>query len=138
MSWTKILLSAAPYLIGAGAVLWVSWEIYDTGKATGYANGIEDSQEIVDQVVANANAAIEARDQEWDQAVQEYMSRILEQEQQRQLDLTRERELRVRIRGLSDRLLEIQANEQTTNLGTCNLTADFDRVLYASYSLTGR
>lgn len=132
---TKILLGAKklapilPYLAVIGIVSGAGLYIYNKGLHNAYERAARTHETVINELHEQFNADMEQRDKEWDTEVSKLLQQVTEFEEQRRLDLERERELQTRIRSLSTSLQEIQRDVYESDIGTCSLTAEFDRVL---------
>lgn len=132
---TKVLLSAKkilpllPYILGAGVIAGAGIYIYNQGLHNAYQRAAQTHEKVIRQLQEDFNKDMLARDEEWETEVSELLQQVVESEQQRQLDLERERELQTKIRSLNTSLQEIQRDVYESDIGTCSLTAEFDRVL---------
>lgn len=130
------LIKALPYLIGAGIVVGAAWFVYGLGHDRGYATATKDSEEAIEELLNKVATRGAERDQEWQAQIDVWMQQLLDQEELRLQDANRQQELLTTLEGLTGSILEIQNDAQTTDLGVCTFTSDFDRVLLDAYNLT--
>jgi len=134
MKWLSKLpsfatLFASRWFIGlaaaglAGGALWM----YGSGKLSGYQSGYERAEQAYrGQVEQAINDTVERRDEQWTADLEEIYNEIEQRLEQNARTIEQERELRSRISNLQEELADSLRELRNTDLGTCNLSPDFD------------
>lgn len=118
----SILFKVLPVVAVFGIVTYTGWWVYNEGINKGF---VEAERQYQEELVT----AIEERDVQWQSRVDQLQTTILLHQIRQERDFERQQELLSTIRSLNTSLEEVQRDVFTSDLGSCTVSPDFDRVL---------
>lgn len=125
----KSVIPLIPYLVVVGIVAGAGMFVYNRGLHTAYERAAQTHERVIAQLHADYEEQLQERDEEWGEEVSSLLSQVQRAAERDRLDRERQRELEETIRSLSTSLQEIQQDVYESEIGTCSVSPEFDRVL---------
>lgn len=138
--WIKLLMNK--WVVGGLAIAGIAGAAYLYGRDAGFGSGFDKAYERyqidMDSIYEAWEGSIDERDAEWANAISLQINELQESIERNKRDEQRQSELIKRLSVIERRFGELNNEiDESSDLGTCNLSGDFDRLLDAATAPSG-
>jgi len=126
--WIKLLLNK--WVLGVGATAVALFLVWNSGRLYGFDSGFDRAEGIyLEQVEKAIRSTVDNRDRLWTEEVSRVFGDLKDVLEKNNNTASIETGLAESLAELRDELEKISGAIPSTDLGGCNLTTDFDRLL---------
>lgn len=126
--WMKLLLNK--WVLGAGGLALLAFLTWNSGRLSGFESGFGKAEKIYRSQVEQAiKETVSTRDEEWKSDIEAIFGNLNDVLNKNNNTAELERELSKALDRIRNDLEKISGAIPSANLGECNLTPEFDRLL---------